>query len=179
MNSGSLPQNKAPFFSNPFLKFLFARKCVPMIQSLSSKSENTIVKRNLCWLWNHPWSLSKTTGGGESTTEKILSSHTPHPGLMPLVPWVSTPFELGQPAHKARQRRHGGLLVRLWGRDGGRREKSCRRREKEEKKERKKEKEKGEKRWVDHVSHSEWRLFQLFKILNLIPIFLKFHNDPI
>ena len=47
INSRLLPQNKAPFGSYQLAKFLFAWKHVPMIQSLSSKNEETIVKKEL------------------------------------------------------------------------------------------------------------------------------------
>ena len=47
MNSASLPQNKALFGSNPFVKFLIAQKYVPMISALSSETEGSILKREL------------------------------------------------------------------------------------------------------------------------------------
>ena len=49
MNSGSLPQNKVLFGSDPLAKFpVFVQKCVPTICALSSGTEGIILKMGVC-----------------------------------------------------------------------------------------------------------------------------------
>ena len=98
---------------------------------------------------------------------------------------VSAFSDLKRPMRGARCRRHGGISVKpKWAKERdksyGREERERREERKEKEKEKVKVKEKKrKKRWVGHVSPSEWRLFQLFKISIWFQIFLKLHNSLI
>ena len=84
-------KNKVLFGLDPLAKYVvFARKCMPMIWTPSSRMEGTILKRNLSWaFWHRDWSVGwPKNGGATSWTLRYTST------AAKLAPHMSLPSEL-------------------------------------------------------------------------------------